>query len=29
MEIKHEIENEHYKKSKQENDLDLKTKMPK
>jgi len=29
MKIKHEIKLEHYKERKQENDLDLKTKMPK
>jgi len=29
MKIKHEIELEHYKERKQENDLDMKTKMPK
>ena len=29
MKIKHEIEFEHYKERKQENDHDLKTKMPK
>jgi len=29
MKVKHEIKLEHYKKRKQENDLDLETKMPK
>jgi hypothetical protein len=29
MKIKHEIKLEHYKERKQENDLDLKIKMPK
>jgi hypothetical protein len=29
MKMKHERKLEHYKKRKQENDLDLKTKMPK
>jgi hypothetical protein len=29
MKIKHEIKLEHYKERKQENDLDLKTKIPK
>ena len=29
IKIKHEIKLEHYKERKQENDLDLKTKMPK
>jgi hypothetical protein len=29
MKIKHEIKLEHYKERKQENDLDMKTKMPK